>query len=272
MSCNAEEIAQCVRFGAGYARALAPVMIRIERQVCGCDFGGSSWTTVAQADEIARRLGLDPGTHLLELGAGSGWPALRMVERASCRAMFVDLPRNALGIAIDRAAEMGMTGRLGAVVADAADLPFANRTFDAVSHSDLLCCLVRKRRVLQECRRIVRADGRMVFTVISIPAGLSPEMRARAEDAGPTFIASEADYPTLLAETGWRVMDRIDLSAEYAAAGERQIAADIENAEDLAALVGEDVCSERLASWRNHVAATRDGLLRREMFVAEPDT
>ena len=36
-------------------------------------------------------------------------------------------------------------------------------------------------------------------------------------------------------------------------------------------LIGADEFAERLADWRSKVMALKDGLLRRELFVAAPD-
>ena len=47
------------RFDELYERSLASVMVAVERKVCGCDYGGSSWTTRAVAEHIADLLKLE---------------------------------------------------------------------------------------------------------------------------------------------------------------------------------------------------------------------
>ena len=59
--------------------AFAPPRLAVERAVCGSDYGGTSWTTMAEAKQVAQMLGVGPGDRLLEVGAGSGWPALYVV-------------------------------------------------------------------------------------------------------------------------------------------------------------------------------------------------
>ena len=63
-------------FDADYLAAQNDLKLELERVVCGCDYGGTSWTTKTEAEHLGRLLGLGPGRRLLELGAGSGWPAL----------------------------------------------------------------------------------------------------------------------------------------------------------------------------------------------------
>jgi len=246
--CTDTEIALKKRFEGAYARSKQPVMQAIERQVCGCDYGGNSWTTRKQADALIGLLGLGAATNLIDLGAGTGWPGLYLAEKSACTVTLVDLPEIGLRLAKRRAEEDGLRDRVSIKIADAADLPFAAESFDAVGHSDLLCCLVRKHTVLQECRRIVCKRGRMAFTVISIAP----------------------DYRSFLESTGWRLEKLMDLTADYAQSCARQIEADTSRQEQLAELLGASEARERLAGWRSNLSAIRDGLFLRELFVCRP--
>jgi SAM-dependent methyltransferase len=270
MAFTPEERAQRDRFDELYSRAQSPVILSIERSVCGCDYGGTSWTTRDEAERISALLGLRPGLRLLDLGAGSGWPALFVAKTSGCDVALVDLPLSGLRIAAQRAA----TDRIAAcwlAVADAAGLPFRDASFDALSHSDVLCCLRGKRAVLQACRRVIRSGGRMVFSVISVAPGLSRDDYARAVANGPEFIESDTDYPTLLAETGWTGLDREDITMDFATSCRRLLRADAERREALEALIGTAEFADRQAGWRSKLAAIEKGLLRRELFVATPD-
>lgn len=271
MPCTPEEMVRKRHFEDFYERSQAPVMLSIERRVCGCDYGGNSWTSRNQADDLIARLQLRPGVRLLDLGAGSGWPALYFARKAACDVVLADLPEVGLHIAEERAARDGLSHLVSTVVANAAELSFPERSFDAISHSDLLCCLVPKRSVLEGCRRVIRPHGRMAFTVISITPGLTPEQRGRAISNGPEFIESDTDYPTLLAQTGWTIIDREDVTPAYAASCDGQIRADRDHEDELAALIGPDAFAERLAGWRDKLATIRDGLIRRDLFVASPE-
>lgn len=271
MTFSPEEQAQRERLEELYLRAQSPVMLSIERDVCGCDYGATSWTTVIEARRIADLLGLRPGMRLLDLGAGSGWPGLYLAETSGCDVALVDLPLAGLRIATQRAAQDRMSGACWAIVANASALPFREGDFDAISHSDVLCCLTDKRGVLEACRRVIRNTGRMVFTVICVAPGLSPENYRRAVSNGPEFVESEADYPTLLEQTGWAIVDRQDLTLDYAHSCHRQLQADKERKDALEGLVGAGEFAERQAGWQSKITAIDEGLLRRELFAASPD-
>src|SRR5215831_2058262 len=105
MKCTREERAQIKRYEALYSLATDPIMLSIERAVCGCDYGGNSWTTCDEAHRIAALLELRMGVRLLDLGAGSGWPGLYLAKITGCEITLVDLPLVGLRIAAERAAK-----------------------------------------------------------------------------------------------------------------------------------------------------------------------
>ncbi len=67
-----QEVAET--FGQQYELVLADVMLAMERDSCGSDYGGTSWTTKAEADRVGRLLDLAPRDRLLDIGSGAGWP------------------------------------------------------------------------------------------------------------------------------------------------------------------------------------------------------
>jgi hypothetical protein len=93
----------------------------------------------------------------------------------------------------------------------------------------------------------------------------------RAAENGPEFIESEVDYSTLLAQTGWVVIDCRDITRDYAVSCQRQLQADEERKDALEMLLGAPEVAGRRAGWRSKLAAIGDGLLRRELSVATPD-
>src|SRR5438046_4459898 len=83
-------------FGRDYEIARLPLMRQIEQRVRGADYGGTSWTTRAQAERVVIELGLAPGLRLLEVGGGAGWPGLLLAMRSGCEVVVSDLPLEGL--------------------------------------------------------------------------------------------------------------------------------------------------------------------------------
>ena len=265
-----EEREQAERFADQYHVLQTPVMLELERSFCGCDYGGTSWTTREEAEKVARSLELGTGTRLLEVGSGAGWPALYFARTAGCDTTLTDVPLEALRIAARRAASERLAGTCGFAVADGGVLPFVDSCFDAISHSDVLCCLDSKFAVLMACRRVVRISGRMVFTVISITPGLAAAEYERATELGPPFVKAEAEYPTLLERAGWNIEDCVDLTGVYADSVARLIGEFEAREEALRELLGAVEYADYLARRRRSLEAVQDGLHRRELFVTTP--
>jgi SAM-dependent methyltransferase len=134
-----DELQARALFDQRYGAALPPVARQIEQRVIGGDWGANGFTTMAQADTLARELGLSAADRLLDLGTGRGWPGLYLAARTGCRVVLTDLPLEGLRVAASRATSEGLAARAGVVAAAASALPFRACSFDAVIHTDVLC-------------------------------------------------------------------------------------------------------------------------------------
>lgn len=242
-------------------------MQAIERSVLGCDYGGTSWTTCSQAERMIVSLDLQPGQNLLEIGAGSGWPGLYVAEASGCNVTLVDLPLNALGTAMRRASDDGLSERVSVVAGSGCALPFDSRVFETLSHSDVLCCLPEKLEMLSECRRVARDGARMLFSVIAIHDDLAGESYRRAVEAGPPFIESPATYSEMLSQTGWQIADRIDVTDTHRESLSALVVG-LTESDDLLDALGDDAVREAIARRQEQIAAIDDGLLVRETYTA----
>jgi SAM-dependent methyltransferase len=122
-----------------YRNAPSLLVRQIEQRVIGGDWGANGYTTLAQADTLADKLGLTAADRLLDLGSGRGWPGLYLAARTGCAVVLADLPLEGLRVAANRAASEGLAARAGVVAAAASGLPFRAGSFDVVIHTDVLC-------------------------------------------------------------------------------------------------------------------------------------
>jgi ubiquinone/menaquinone biosynthesis C-methylase UbiE len=181
--------------------------------------------------------------------------------------VLADVPLAALRIVAKRAAVEPLPGDCWAIAAEGARLPFANSSFDSVSHSDVLCCLDQKLATLGECRRVVRSGGRMAFSVIFPAPNLASTHHERAVRYGPPFVATAMDYWTMLRESEWAVTHHRDLTMEYAQAIHRLLREEERQADALSELYGQAEFSDTLARRRMTAQIVDAGHLRRELFV-----
>jgi SAM-dependent methyltransferase len=243
----------------------------LERSVYGCDYGGNGGTTRLEAERIAQLLELRPGAKLLDVGAGSGWPGLYLAQLTGCDVVMVDLPLPALRIARERAAADGLAKRCETIVADGAALPFRDATFDALNHSEVLCCTPDKLGVLRACRRVARHGSRMAFSVIALAPSLSDTERRIAIESGPKFIEVEDEYAVLLRQSGWHLQERNDLTAAFSQSMCAELDGMKARANALAQVFGSDEFTQRVKRQQAAIAAIDSGFLRRELFVAGAD-
>ena len=242
----------------------------LERSVYGCDYGGTSGTTRQEAERIARLLELTAGTKLLDLGAGSGWPGLYLAQLTGCNVVLVDLPLAALRVARERAAADGLAARCEAVAADGAALPFADASFDALNHSDVLCCTPDKLGGLRACRSVAREGARMAFTVIALAPSLADAERRVAIESGPRFVDTDEDYAVLLDQSEWRVQERTDQTVMYLHSMRTELDGMHARAAALAEVFGPGEFAERLTRQQAAIAAIGSGYVRRELFLVRP--
>lgn len=134
-----DEIERKEMYDARFRADVLAAGVQTEIQAVGSDYGNNGFTTLAQADDLARHLELDEPKRLLDVGSGAGWPGLYLASRTGCRVVVSDLTVPGMRNAVRRATVDGLTPRTQAVVASARHLPFKPESFDAMVHTDVLC-------------------------------------------------------------------------------------------------------------------------------------
>lgn len=256
------------RFTDRYRLCCTPAMTAVERDVLGIDYGSSGYTTKRQADDLRRRLDLRPHDRLADIGAGSGWPGLYLASTSGCRVVGTDLPVEGLRRAAERAERDGIAGRAVYAVATGHRQPLRPGSFDAVVHTDVLCCLGPKLSVLRACRQLLRPGGRMAFTTIHVSPGLDASRRRRAHRAGPAHVAARQPYRDLVARAGFVDLEDTDLTDEYGRTQQDWFDAAERHAGELRRLISDAEFEAAQADRRQTLEAIAGGLLRRSLFTA----
>ena len=157
-----------------------------------------------------------PGMRVLDIASGSGDPAIALVAQVgpAGHVTATDLAAEMLAIAEDNARAAGRTN-ISFRQADAHDLPFADRAFDAVTVRLGAMYFWDCPRALAEIRRVLRPGGYAGFVCWAGPehnpyvaAALAPFMKRRELPQSPP----DAPQPLRFASAG-------SLSAELENAG-----------------------------------------------------
>jgi ubiquinone/menaquinone biosynthesis C-methylase UbiE len=147
----------------------APISGRIqphnERSAAVWSSGGKAYDEISRgiADAIEHcvvRLNPLPGERILDLSTGTGWTS-RVVARRGAQVMGADIAADLLAAARLKADAEDLL--IEYRVADAENLPFADRTFDAVVSTFGVMFASNQEAAASELARIVRPGGRIAL-------------------------------------------------------------------------------------------------------------
>ncbi len=203
-----------------YASAYAGLDVRerVRRETYGEDLGQSSWMTVDELDRFGQWLELRAGSRLLDVGCGSGGPALHLAETTHATVVGIDVLEEGIAAAAAQAQARGLRGTADFVRADAGErLPFEDESFDAVLSIDAMCHLPNRLSVLEEWRRVTKPGARVVFTDPTIVTGPVTGAEIADRSAIGLYVFSIASMnEELLAEAGFDLLRREDLTENMA--------------------------------------------------------
>jgi ubiquinone/menaquinone biosynthesis C-methylase UbiE len=120
---------------------------------------------------LRERTGWEPGAAILDIGCGSGYPALAAAAavRPSGTVTAIDASPKMLAVTAARAAADGLDN-VDVLEMDAENLRFADETFDAVTDVCTLMFSPEPERAASEIRRVLKPHGRFGIVVWDDPA------------------------------------------------------------------------------------------------------
>lgn len=179
------------------------------------DIGQSSWITATDWLGYADLAQVGAASHVLEVGSGSGGPAVYLATHRGCRVTGVDINEHGVANGTRLARERGVAERVAFQQVDASrPLPFATATFDAVLSNDSMCHIANRLDVLRDWHRVLRPGGRMLFTDAMVVTGLlSQEEIATRSSIGFYFFLPRGENERLIVEAGFRLLSSEDLTA-----------------------------------------------------------
>jgi SAM-dependent methyltransferase len=190
----------------------------VRQETYGEDLGQSSWLTAREWLEFADLLQIDAETEVLEVGSGSGGPAIYLATKRGCRVTGVDINEHGVRNAAALAAAHGLTERVHFQTVDASGrLPFAEHRFDVVVSNDAMCHLRNRLGVLRDWHRVTRPGGRVLFTDAMVLTGIvSHEELATRSSIGFYLFVPPGTNEAMLREAGFTVLGVHDVTANAA--------------------------------------------------------
>jgi SAM-dependent methyltransferase len=170
-------------------------------------------------DHLIGKLGDVAGRRVLDVGCGSGKPAVRLALSAPAEVVGVTVSP----VQVERATELAerehVADRVRFVCADAMTLPFPDASFDAVWALECMFHMPSPARVLGEIARVLRPGGRLAVMDVVLREPIASSLDRDAVERGRSMFAVPAhielaEYPRLILGAGLRLEEMADLGDE----------------------------------------------------------
>ncbi len=110
-------------------------------------------------DQLLEQLRLTSESKVIDIACGKGTSALRIARKYGCRVTAVDLSPELIEEARRLSQRRGLSSQVEFVVADAMDLPFADRSFDCAVSQAMLVLVDDKVQTIKEAARVLKPGG-----------------------------------------------------------------------------------------------------------------
>ncbi|MEV0278020.1 methyltransferase domain-containing protein [Streptomyces sp. NPDC050610] len=121
-----------------------------------------------QTEFLIDTIGLKPDAHLLDIGCGTGGPAIRLAERSGGRVTGITVSRGQLAHCEERLRASPAAGRVEFARENAMNLGYADASFDAAWSIDCIPHLSDRLAGLREAHRVLRPGGRLLMTEFTL--------------------------------------------------------------------------------------------------------
>jgi len=259
------------RYHMTYSQFTSPLSAEMRREVYGEDIGQNSWLTAEEQIRFARRAGFDRNTRLLEVGCGSGGPALFLARSLGLSVTGVDINQAGIAAANEAAARAGLAKLARFVCLDGGSgmFPFEDGSFDAAQSIDAINHIPDRTALLHELHRLLKAGGALLYTDPMVLTGaISSEEIAARSSVGVQLLVPPDENERLLEACGFDLVAKENVTANTAMISERWAKARESRRSALVKAEGEEAYERSVRFSRMVHALSSSGRLSRFMFLA----
>lgn len=214
-------------------------------------------------DQLISRLGAVPGDTVLDVGCGTGKPALRLARASGAHVVGVSISRHQVKLANTNAKAAGVQDRARFEYADAMKLPYADASFDAAWAFESMLHMPDHDRFLAEMTRVLKPGGRLVIADFALrgpvdPAG-EPVVDAFRTTSQVASLLQIDQYPALLERAGLTLLEITDVS-DHARPSFAKVVGDLNAARaDFVACIGAEAFDAFVGSVQAYSALPQAG-------------
>lgn len=167
-------------------------------------------------DQLIQRLHAQAGHRILDVGCGTGKPALRLARASGANVTGISVSRHQVNVANANAQTQELHDQARFEYADAAQLPYADASFDAAWAFESMLHMPDHHQVLSEMKRVLRPGGRLVIADFALRGPVEerdqPAVDAYRATSQVANLLRIDDYPPLIDQAGLRLLDITDVS------------------------------------------------------------
>ena len=218
--------------------------------------------TAGQILALARWAGVAPGVSVLDLCCGVAGPGRLITRELGCRYLGVDASRDAVALARVRA------GALDCRFAVCSIPPLPRGRFDVVLLLETLLAFPDKQPLLHAVAAALERGGRFAFTLEEGEPLTEPE-RASMPGADTVWLSRLDELHECLERAGLRVRRQEETTQAHRAVVDSLSDAFVADAEQIAAVIGDQALADLLTAHRLWSEWFRHGRARKFLLVAE---
>ncbi|ANW17646.1 SAM-dependent methyltransferase [Streptomyces clavuligerus] len=166
-------------------------------------------------DLVAERLAAAPGHRLLDVGCGTGRPALRIARATGAQVSGVSVSDQDIELARTRAEAAALADRVDFRYADARALPFAAESFDGAWAIESMMHIGDRTAALTEIARTLRPGSPLVITDVLVRSPVTGEAAEIVRRTSRAFQSPALPEPeelrTALDRAGLEVVEFTDI-------------------------------------------------------------
>lgn len=232
-------------YDSAYTGYSALVYQEVRNETYGLDLGQTGWMTEDEFRSFFGLLNLGTSSRVLEVGCGAGGCAIYLAKTLGAEVIGIDVNESGIRNAQELARSGGLSSRVKfACIDGGARLPFEDGSFDAVFSNDAMCHIPHRLETLREWHRILRPDGRMLFSDAMVVTGiLSNEEIATRSSIGSYFFLPAGENERLIERAGFHLLSTENLTQSAAGISQRWFEARSRRRDDLLRLEGEPTYS-----------------------------
>jgi SAM-dependent methyltransferase len=169
--------------------------------------------------DLANRLPVERGDHLLDIGCGVGGPARYFAQRFGCKVSGIDITGPFVEAANKLTALLEMGDRVVIEQGDGGRLPYDDDAFEGAYAQHVTMNVADRPRFFGEAWRVLKSGGFFALTEHGLgPKGSPHHPLPWSEDGTGEFLISPSETRELLAAAGFVDIQSEDTGLQYVAA------------------------------------------------------